>query len=58
MIKQDSKWYKFNDQSVSLFNELDIGREAFGGDEHTDTLGDLTSSTNAYILIYERVKSN
>jgi ubiquitin C-terminal hydrolase len=31
LIKQDGKWFKFNDQSVTFFNESDIGREAFGG---------------------------
>lgn len=26
LIKHEEKWYKFNDQSVTLFNEADIGR--------------------------------
>ena len=56
MIKHEDKWYKFNDQSVTLFNEADIGREAFGGEEVTDHWGEHSSSTNAYILFYERVK--
>jgi ubiquitin carboxyl-terminal hydrolase 34 len=56
LIKQDGRWFKFNDQSVTPFNENDIGREAFGGDEHYDTMGELASSTNAYILFYERAQ--
>lgn len=58
LIKVQGKWYKFNDQTVSLFNESDIGREAFGGEENTDQWGELTSSTNAYILFYEKTKNN
>lgn len=26
LIKHEGKWYKFNDQSVTLFNENDLGR--------------------------------
>ena len=41
---------------MTQFNEADIGREAFGGEDVTDHWGEHTSSTNAYILFYERVK--
>ena len=57
LIKSKGNWFKFNDQAVTVFNENDIGREAFGGEEHTDIMGDLTSSTNAYILFYEKVNT-
>jgi ubiquitin C-terminal hydrolase len=56
LIKHEDRWFKFNDQSVTAFNEADIGKEAFGGDDSTDHWGEHASSTNAYILFYEKVK--
>ena len=54
LIKEAGRWFKFNDQSVTPFNEGDIGREAFGGEDFTDSWGELSSSTNAYILFYQK----
>jgi hypothetical protein len=51
-------WLKFNDQAVSAFDEKDLERETFGGFEARDGWGDVTYSTNAYILFYERANAN
>lgn len=45
-------WIKFNDQSVTAFDEKDLERETFGGFEGSDGWGDVNYSTNAYILFY------
>ena len=43
----ESKWVKFNDSNLSDYDLNDIPNECYGSKE---------SATNAYLLIYERVK--
>ena len=56
----DGKWYKFNDDYVTEFNEKDIPHEAFGEkDNEEDFIKDIeekdNGQNNAYILIYKKV---
>ena len=57
---QDGKWYKFNDNSVTEFDEKDIPHEAFGEKENEeDFIKDIeereNGENNAYILIYKKI---
>lgn len=45
---------KFNDQNVTSYNQNEIDRECFGGLEVKDGFADITYSTNAYILFYQK----
>lgn len=55
IIHTENGWYKFNDQNVTPFDEADLERESFGGNEVRDEWSDsIQYSTNAYILFYER----
>ncbi len=47
-------WMKFNDQNVTSYNQNEIDRECFGGLEIKDGFSDITYSTNAYILFYQK----
>ena len=56
----DGKWYKFNDDYVTEFNEKDIPHEAFGEkDNEEDFIKDIeekdNGQNNAYILIYKKI---
>ena len=56
----DGKWYKFNDNSVSEFDEKEIPHEAFGEKESEEDLikemeENDNAQNNAYILIYKKV---
>ena len=56
----DGRWYKFNDNSVSEFDEKDIPHEAFGEKENEeDFIKEFeekeNGQNNAYILIYKKI---
>ena len=56
----DGKWYKFNDNCISEFDEKDIPHEAFGEKENEeDFIKELeekdNGQNNAYILIYKKI---
>ena len=53
----DNKWYKFNDEMVSVFKEEDIPNEAFGNKDDDDDDSEKEKETgkrNAYILFYTK----
>ncbi len=61
--KQD-KWLEFNDSVIKDFDVKKLANEAFGGKESEENndywannKGD-TSSTNAYMLVYEKIIKN
>ena len=56
----DGKWYKFNDNFVTEFDEKDIPHEAFGEKENEeDFIKNIedkdNGQNNAYILIYKKI---
>ena len=57
ILKKDenSKWVKFNDSSLSEFDINDIPKECFGGMIKNNS-GTSENTSNAYLLIYERIK--
>jgi len=59
-LKKDekSKWVKFNDSSLSEFDINDIPKECFGGKLKNNSSDASENSSNAYLLIYERIKKN
>ena len=57
----DNCWYKFNDKTVTIFNEDDIPKEAFGDQYSESKIGkdeDIEEENNAYILIYTKKNFN
>ena len=60
LIKNDNKWYMFNDTNVTEFKEENIPSEAFGENnlEETEKNKDLEPTQkvkkNAYILVYTK----
>ena len=53
----DNKWYKFNDEMVSVFKEEDIPNEAFGNKDDDDDDSEKEKENgkrNAYILFYTK----
>jgi len=59
ILKKDgkSKWVKFNDSSLSEFDINDLSKECYGGKIKSNS-GVIENSSNAYLLIYERIKKN
>ena len=57
----EGKWYKFNDNTISEFDEKDIPHEAFGEreSEEEDFIKEFeekdNGQNNAYILIYKKI---
>ena len=55
----DNKWYKFNDENVTEFNEEYIPNEAFGNkDSDDDDSEKELRKKNAYILFYTKKCEN
>ena len=52
------KWVKFDDSNLSEFDINDIPKECFGGKSENNSSGVSENSSNAYLLIYERIKKN
>ena len=50
-------WVKFNDSALSEFNINDIPNDCYGGEIQNSNYS-VENSSNAYLLIYERVKKN
>ncbi|XP_062708304.1 ubiquitin carboxyl-terminal hydrolase 47 [Aedes albopictus] len=53
-----SKWYSFNDQTVSPITQDDIQKSFGGGSTKTYYSGAYGSSTNAYMLMYRQIDSS
>lgn len=53
-----SKWYSFNDQTVSPITQDDIQKSFGGGTSKTYYSGAYSSSTNAYMLMYRQIDSS
>ncbi|XP_053690327.1 ubiquitin carboxyl-terminal hydrolase 47 [Sabethes cyaneus] len=55
---QSSKWYSFNDQTVSSITHDDIQKSFGGGASKAYYSGAYSSSTNAYMLMYRQIDSS
>ncbi|KAL9700561.1 hypothetical protein quinque_004002 [Culex quinquefasciatus] len=53
-----SKWFSFNDQTVSTITQEDIQKSFGGGSSKTYYSGAYSSSTNAYMLMYRQIDSS
>lgn len=53
-----SKWYSFNDQTVSPITQDDIQKSFGGGTSKAYYSGAYSSSTNAYMLMYRQIDSS
>jgi len=45
---------KFDDSKVAVFPHSNMEGECYGGNFQSDEWGGMGSSTNAYVLLYER----
>ena len=57
----DDKWYKFNDENITMFEEEDIAKEAFGNKDFNDDDSEKereNNKRNAYILFYTKKCTN
>ena len=55
---EKSEWVKFDDVNLSEFDINDIPKECFGGKSKTNSSDTSENLSNAYLLIYERIKKN
>lgn len=55
---ESSKWFSFNDQTVSPITQDDIQKSFGGGSAKTYYSSAYSSSTNAYMLMYRQVDSS
>lgn len=53
-----SKWFSFNDQTVSSITQDDIQKSFGGGASKSYYSGAYSSSTNAYMLMYRQIDSS
>jgi len=55
---EKSKWVKFDDSNISEFDSNDISEVCFGGKNKNNSSDASENQSNAYLLIYERIKKN
>ena len=53
-IRDQDKWFEYNDSTVTEFNVSNLKAECFGGEDNKGFEFD-NKNRNAYLLFYERV---
>ena len=58
ILPDGKSWCKFDDSRVSIFPQSGFEKECYGGTWSTEEWGGFGRSTNAYVLVYEKVIKN